>query len=266
MCMRYLPVFLDLQSGPVLLVGAGDLVRAKLRLLASAGAQVRWHATDGNHDLTGIDADRIEIAKGDPLAADLGGVIAILCAGAGDIGIAMSARAKAVGLPVNVMDDLAHSTFIFPAIVDRGDVVVAVGTGGASPVLARRIREQIEALLPARIGEFAALMRRYRERVAAVRHRGFSLRDFWESVLDGPIGAAFFAGHTAKAEADLQAAIERAGLTGTATGGLVQLVGAGPGDPDLLTIRAFHALQSADAVFYDDLVTPEILSRVRRDA
>src|SRR5882724_12941838 len=119
--MRFLPVFLDLQSGVVLLVGAGDLVRAKLRLLAAAGARVRWFATDGNHDLSGLDVDaaRIESASGDPLAADLGGVIAILCAGAGDIGVAMSARAKAAGLPVNVMDDLAHSTFILPAIDDR---------------------------------------------------------------------------------------------------------------------------------------------------
>ena len=139
--MRFLPVFLDLQSGVVLLVGAGDLVRAKLRLLASAGARVRWFATDGNHDLNGLDAAdvaRIELADDDPLTADLGSVIAILCAGAGDIGVAMSVRAKAVGLPVNVMDDLAHSTFIFPAIIDRGDVVVAVGTGGTSPVVARR--------------------------------------------------------------------------------------------------------------------------------
>ena len=90
--MRFLPVFLDLQRGPVLLVGAGDLVRAKLRLLVSAGARVRWYATDGNHDLSGVDAARVEKAAGDPLAADLQGVIAILCAGAGDLGIAMSAR------------------------------------------------------------------------------------------------------------------------------------------------------------------------------
>src|ERR1700722_8684426 len=124
--MRFLPVFIDLQAGPVLLVGAGDLARAKLRLLAAAGARVRWYATDGHHDVSGLetaDVVRIEFAQGGPLTADLGGVIAILCAGAGDVGPAMSARAKAVGLPVNVMDDLAHSTFIFPAIVDRGDVV-----------------------------------------------------------------------------------------------------------------------------------------------
>ena len=104
--MRFLPVFLDLQTGPVLLVGAGDLARAKLRLLAAAGACIRWFATDGRHDVAGLepaDAARIEFAEGDPLAADLGGVIAIFCAGAGDIGIAMSLRAKAVGLPVYVI-------------------------------------------------------------------------------------------------------------------------------------------------------------------
>src|SRR6185436_18539191 len=107
--MRFLPVFLDLQSGVVLLVGAGDLVRAKLRLLAAAGANIRWFATDGHHDVSGIDARdlaRVELATGDPLTTDLAGVIAVLCAGAGDIGVALSARARAVGLPVNVMDDL----------------------------------------------------------------------------------------------------------------------------------------------------------------
>ena len=150
--MRFLPVFLDLRSGPVLLVGSGELARAKLRLLLSAGASVRWFATDGDYDMSGLDAEdaaRIERAQGDPSTSDLSGVIAVLCAGAGEFGPAMSARARAVGLPVNVMDDLQHSTFIFPAIVDRGDVVVAVGTGGASPVVARRVRERIEAMLPA---------------------------------------------------------------------------------------------------------------------
>src|SRR5882762_5198565 len=119
--MRFLPVFLDLQTGAILLIGGGELARAKLRLLLAAGARIRWFATDGNHDVSGLEAAdtaRIELAQGDPLTADLGGVIAILCAGAGDAGTAMSARAKSVGLPVNVMDDLSHSTFIFPAIVD----------------------------------------------------------------------------------------------------------------------------------------------------
>src|SRR5476651_1949601 len=204
--MRFLPVFLDLRTGPVLLVGAGDLVRAKLRLLMAAGARIRWFSTDGQHDVSGLataDAAAIEFAVGDPLAAELSGVIAVLCAGAGDIGTAMSARAKAVGLPVNVMDDLAHSTFIFPAIVDRGDVVVAVGTGGASPVVARRVRERIEAALPARIGDLATLIGRWRKSLHA-RIPEFPLRRrFWERVVDGPIGALVLAGRSDEAEAAL---------------------------------------------------------------
>src|ERR1700704_6712207 len=270
--MRYLPVFLDLQTGPVLLVGVGDLARAKLRLLAAAGARIRWFATDGNHDLAArapADAARIELATGDPLAADLSGVIAILGAGAGDIGPAMSARAKAVGLPVNVMDDLAHSSFIFPAIVDRGDVVVAVGTGGASPVVARRVRESIEAILPARIGDLATFIGGFRKSMNA-RIPEFALRRrFWERVIDGPIGALVLAGRKDEAEAALEQIADPSAFAGNEQGraaGHVTLVGAGPGDPDLLTIKALRALQDADVVFYDELVSPEILDRARRDA
>ena len=271
--MQFLPVFLDLQTGPVLLVGAGDLARAKLRLLAAAGARIRYFATDNHHDLSGLAADdaaRIELAGGDPLTAELNGVIAILCAGAGDIGVAMSARAKAVGLPVNVMDDLVHSTFIFPAIVDRGDVVVAVGTGGASPVVARRVRERIEAVLPARIGDLATFIGAWRKTIHG-RIPEFALRRrFWERVVDGPIGALVLAGRKDEAEAALKDISDASGFAGAlASGkaeGRVTLVGAGPGDPDLLTIKALRALQDADVVFYDELVSPEILDRVRRDA
>jgi uroporphyrin-III C-methyltransferase / precorrin-2 dehydrogenase / sirohydrochlorin ferrochelatase len=271
--MRFLPVFLDLQAGPVLLVGAGELARAKLRLLAAAGARIRWYATDGNHDVSALDsadAARIEHAQGDPLAADLSGVIAVLCAGAGDIGAAMSARAKAVGLPVNVMDDLSHSTFIFPAIVDRDDVIVAIGTGGASPVVARRLRERIEAVLPARIGDLASFIGRWRKPIHN-RIPEFALRRrFWERVVDGPIGALVLAGHKDEAEAALKDISDPTAFAGASASGLaegsVTLVGSGPGDPDLLTIKALRALQDADVVFYDELVSPEILDRARRDA
>src|ERR1700754_87749 len=205
--MRFLPIFLDLRSGPVLLVGSGELARAKLRLLLAAGARVRWHATDGDYDVSGLDAAdaaRIERAERDPSTSDLSGVIAVLCAGAGELGPAISTRAKAVGVPVNVMDDLQHSTFIFPAIVDRGDVVVAVGTGGASPVVARRVRERIEAALPAGIGDLASFIGRWRK---AIHHRipEFALRRrFWERVVDGPIGALVLEGRKDEAEAALK--------------------------------------------------------------
>jgi uroporphyrin-III C-methyltransferase/precorrin-2 dehydrogenase/sirohydrochlorin ferrochelatase len=270
--MRFLPVFLDMQTGPILLVGGGDLARAKLRLLLSAGARVRWCATDGRHDVNGIDAAdaaRIEPAQGDPLTSDLSGVIAILCAGAGELGPAISARARAVGLPVNVMDDLQHSTFIFPAIVDRGDVVVAVGTGGASPVVARRVRERIEAMLPARIGDLATFVGRWRKSIHG-RIAEFPLRRrFWERVIDGPIGGLVLAGRADEAEAALKDIADPSAFAGAQAGqvkGKVTLVGAGPGDPDLLTIKALRALQDADIIFYDELVSPEVLDRARRDA
>src|SRR5215475_668522 len=267
--MRFLPVYLDLKAGPVLLIGAGDLARAKLRVLAAAGARIRYYATDGHHDLSGFspsDVARIDVATGDPLAADLSGVIAILCAGAGDIGVAMSARAKSVGLPVNVMDDLAHSTFIFPAIVDRGDVVVAVGTGGTSPVVARRVRERIEAALPARIGDLAAFIGRFRKSIHARIPEFAFRRRFWERVIDGPIGAQVLAGRRSEAEAALEKISDASAFArADKPEGSVMLVGAGPGDPDLLTIKALRALQDADVVFYDELVSPEILDRIRRD-
>jgi uroporphyrin-III C-methyltransferase / precorrin-2 dehydrogenase / sirohydrochlorin ferrochelatase len=270
--MRFLPVFLDMQAGPILLVGGGELARAKLRLLLSAGARIRWYATDGQRDVSGLDATdaaRIEHAEGDPLKAELSGVIAVLCAGAGEFGPAMSARAKAVGLPVNVMDDLQHSTFIFPAIVDRGDVVVAVGTGGASPVVARRVRERIEAMLPARIGDLASFIGRWRKTIHG-RIAEFPLRRrFWERVVDGPIGALVLAGRGDEADAALKDIADASAYAGAQAGrveGRVTLVGAGPGDPDLLTVKALRALQDADIIFYDELVSRQVLDRARRDA
>ncbi|MGB3445567.1 MAG: siroheme synthase CysG [Xanthobacteraceae bacterium] len=270
--MKWLPVFLDVRRGPVLLVGGGELARAKLRILLAAQAEVRWHATDGDHDLAGLDpagAERIAFDTQDPTRIDLGGVIAVLCAGAGDVGLEVAARARALGVPVNVMDDLAHSTFIFPAIVDRGDVVVAIGTGGASPVVARRVRERIEALLPSRIGDLAAFIGQWRQSINARIAQAPLRRRFWERVVDGPIGTAVLAGRREDADAALRAISDPSVFAGATRGdvkGHVTLVGAGPGDPDLLTVKALRALQDADVVFYDELVSPEILDRIRRDA
>ena len=271
--MKFLPIFLDLHAGPILLVGAGDPVRARLRLLLAADARVRWHATDGDFAIAGLDAaatSRIERMDADPRTADLSGIVAVLCAGGGEIDVAVAARARAACLPVNVMDDPAHSSFIVPAIVDRGDVVVAIGTGGASPVVARRVRERIEALLPARIGDLATLIGRWRKTIHG-RIPEFPLRRrFWERVVDGPIGASVLAGRLDDAEDSLKKIVNPSAYAGARVPGEVEgrvtLVGAGPGDPDLLTIKALRALQDADIVFYDELVTPEILDRTRRDA
>lgn len=260
--MRFLPLFFDLIAGPVILVGSGPQAVAKLRILQAANAHVRWFVLS-EHELD--DVGELDVRVGLPTDNDFIGAIALVASVSKEIDERLAARARAMNLPVNIVDRPDLSTFIFPAIVDRGDVIVAVGTSGTSPVLARRLREKIEEILPHRIGEFATMMGRYRERLAALRYRGFSTRRFWEHIIDGPIAAQFLAGKRAKAEAALIIEMDRAGQDSPAQGH-VAIVGAGPGDPDLLTLKALHALQSADIVFYDDLVSPEILSRIRRDA
>jgi uroporphyrin-III C-methyltransferase/precorrin-2 dehydrogenase/sirohydrochlorin ferrochelatase len=265
--MRFLPIFVDLTAGTVVLIGSGGAASNKLQLLRAAHANVRWFpgnvdvADEATQSKAGL--GRLEIASDDPRIADFSDVVAVVCATGGELDEDLAARARTQRIPVNVVDRPDLSTFIFPAIVDRGDVMVAVGTGGASPVLARRLRERIEALLPARIGDLAALLARYRGRFAAVK-RNRSPRLFWESVIDGPIGDAALSGRAAEAEAALVRALDTDQPGETA--GAVALVGAGPGDPDLLTLRALQLLQNADVIFYDELVSAEVLDRARRDA
>jgi uroporphyrin-III C-methyltransferase/precorrin-2 dehydrogenase/sirohydrochlorin ferrochelatase len=270
--MRFLPVFLDLSAGRIVLVGHGGPARAKLHLLRARGANVRWfpQRADITEDVL-AESDRpghLDFTLGEPTEADLSGALAVVSAAGGETDEQVAALARRLDVPVNVVDRPDLSTFIFPAVVDRGHVVVAIGTGGASPVLARRLREKIEAILPARIGNFAGLMDRHRDRLSTARRRrpGLSLRRFWENVIDGPIGAAFLSGHTLDAEAALILAADSAALSPPQKQGVVHLVGAGPGDPDLLTLRALHVLQAADVVFYDELVSAEVLGRARRDA
>jgi uroporphyrin-III C-methyltransferase/precorrin-2 dehydrogenase/sirohydrochlorin ferrochelatase len=268
--MRFLPVCLDLHAGVVTLVGSSAPAHNKLRLLRAAGAQVRWFPLAGcAAEETGGDpavaGSSIKVTYDDPLTADLSESIAVVCAAGRPLDDKLAAKARAQRIPVNVVDRADLSTFIFPAIVDRGEVVVAIGTGGASPVLARRLRERIEALLPARLGDLAALMGRYRSRVAAIKS-GLSPRVFWQRIIDGPIADAALGGRIEEAEAALDRAVDLAVRGGAKDeAGTVFLVGAGPGDPDLLTLRALQVLQDADVVFYDELVTAGVLERARRD-
>jgi uroporphyrin-III C-methyltransferase/precorrin-2 dehydrogenase/sirohydrochlorin ferrochelatase len=263
--MRFFPVFLDLAAGSVVLAGSGAAAAAKLRLLRAAGARVRWYVGDAAR-VRALADETVEIAEGvPPDDIDLFGAIAVIAADGGPADEIIAARARALRIPVNVVDRPDLSTFIVPAIVDRGDVVVAIGTGGLAPVLARRLRSRIEALLPARIGELAALMGRYRARLARAVSTQAARRQFWERVVDGPIGAALLAGRRLAAEAALARAIGNPAAAGGDRAAIV-LVGAGPGDPDLLTLRALDALQDADLVAHGDDVGAAVLDRARRDA
>jgi uroporphyrin-III C-methyltransferase/precorrin-2 dehydrogenase/sirohydrochlorin ferrochelatase len=261
--MRFLPVFLDLATGPVVLAGSGEAAAAKLRLLRAAGARVRWHRDRARSPR---DADEmVEVTVGSaPEDIDLSAAIAVVAAAGEPADAIIAARARALHIPVNVVDRPDLSTFIVPAIVDRGDVVVAIGTGGLAPVLARRLRARIEALLPARIGELAGLMGRYRARLAGTVRTYAARRRFWERVVDGPIGAALLAGRPLEAEAALARAVGDPARQAHARTPIV-LVGVGLGDPDLLTLRALNALQNADVIFHDGM-SDVMLNCARRDA
>jgi uroporphyrin-III C-methyltransferase/precorrin-2 dehydrogenase/sirohydrochlorin ferrochelatase len=268
--MRFLPLFFDLARGRTVLVGSTPQAIAKLHLLCAAGGDVHWFVQDIDVGQDVVSASRYEgklgVTLGEPREEDFHGALVVVSSAGREIDERVAARARALNVPVNVVDRPDLSTFIFPAVVDRGDVVVAIGTGGASPVLARRLRERIEAMLPARIGALAVLTNRYREKVAVLRARGISARRFWEWVIDGGIATRFLTGRVQDAEQALARAIENPDASFAEQAGVVHLVGAGPGDPDLLTLRALHVLQSADVIFYDDLVGANILDRARRDA
>jgi uroporphyrin-III C-methyltransferase/precorrin-2 dehydrogenase/sirohydrochlorin ferrochelatase len=181
---------------------------------------------------------------------------------------AVAAAARERRIPVNVVDQPALCSFILPSIIERAPLVVAVSSGGASPVLARLLRARLETLIPAGYGRLAALAGAFRDRVKA-RFKPQERRRFWERTLQGPIAELVFSGRDAEARAALQAALDDKRLAGqglSLTGGEVSLVGAGPGDPDLLTFRALRLMQQADVVVYDRLVSQPVLDLVRLEA
>lgn len=257
----YFPLFVDLSGQPVLVVGGGDVAARKIRLLRDAGARPQVVAQDLNEelaDLVGEGALTHVPTAFEP--AHLSGVRLVIAA-TDDAALnrRVADAADAAGLFCNVVDDHEASRSITPSIVRRGPVTVAVSTGGAAPVLARRLRERIEALLPAGYGRVAEFMARHRERVQGlpVPQR----RRLWEDFLDGPGPERLLAGDEATAAIEFESL-----LAGAAPRGEVYLVGAGPGDPDLLTFRALRLMQQCDVVLYDALIAREILDLVRRDA
>lgn len=264
--MRYFPIFVDLKDRLVLVFGGGEPALNKVRLLSKAGARIRVFADRAEGELEKLAAEgRIELRGAeDPLAADLSDAALVVSSCGDPVDTVISGRARALGIPVNVVDRTELCSFITPAIIDRGTVVAAVGTEGAAPVLARRLRARIESLLPARLGDLADLIGSRRARLAAIAPGVSARRAFWEDVVDGPIGAAALSGRMDEAAAALD---EKLSLRDLRPGqGVVYLVGAGPGDPELLTLKALRVLQDADIVFHDDLVTPEVLDLARRDA
>ncbi|QYX54711.1 siroheme synthase CysG [Pseudomonas sp. S07E 245] len=263
--MDYLPLFHKLQGGRVLVVGGGEIALRKARLLADAGAALRVVAPQVDSQLISLtEATGGEVLVRGYQVTDLEGCRLVIAATDDpQLNAQVSAEAQARSLPVNVVDAPALCTVIFPAIVDRSPLVVAVSSGGDAPVLARLIRAKLEAWVPAAYGELAGLAARFRHQVKSLYPDVNQRRGFWETVFQGPIAERQLAGQSAEAERLLQAMVDGAPVQ---QGGEVYLVGAGPGDPDLLTFRALRLMQQADVVLYDRLVAPAIIDMCRRDA
>ncbi len=261
--MKRLPLFLDLSDQPCLVIGGGAVAARKIQSLVDVGARVTVVAP-----LLGASAAELaerhgfEVALREFQETDVRGRLLVIAAtGDAEVNRRAFAACRERRVLINTVDNPALCTAIFPSIVDRGPVTVAVSTGGASPTLARRIREQIETLLPAATGRLAEFLGGWRARVRAAVPDMDARRRLWENALDGNVPALIADGNEQAADAELERL-----ASGGAAEGFVSLVGAGPGDPDLLTLKALRALQRADIVYYDNLVSAGVLELCRRDA
>jgi uroporphyrin-III C-methyltransferase/precorrin-2 dehydrogenase/sirohydrochlorin ferrochelatase len=267
--MDYLPIFLNLAGRRALVAGGGLQAARKVELLLRARGEVLVVAPSLGDDLA-------ELATRDgvrhlaaPLTADaLAGCA--LAIGASDdpaVNEHLQGLAKAAGIPVNVVDRPGFCDFIVPAVIDRSPLVVAFSTGGNSPALARLLKARFETLLPGGYGRLARFAGRYRERIKRILPDDTRRRRFWENTVSGSVAERVLAGQEAAATALMEERVAEAEATADEPPlGEVYLVGAGPGDPDLLTFRALRLMQQSDVVLYDRLIGEAILSLVRRDA
>ncbi|WP_024595318.1 siroheme synthase CysG, partial [Pseudoalteromonas sp. AC163] len=262
--MQYLPIFTKLDNKPVLVVGGGEVALRKCRAFLKARASVTlvapWFCDElkehaHNNEVTLIDAYFDE--------SHLDGKMLVIAATDRDeVNNNVFELANARNVFVNVVDDQPKCTFIFPSIVDRDPITIAISSAGTAPVLARRLREKLETLIPHHIGPLATLVGGFRDKVKK-RFKHFSdRRQFWEGVFDSSVVSKVQTGDTQAAQQQLEQMLDAK----AEPEGEVYVVGAGPGDPELLTLKALQLMQQADVVVYDFLVSDEIMELVRRDA
>ena len=265
--MDYLPLFLDIKNKPCLIVGGGAIAARKVSMLIRAQAKLSVLAPEITDDIQHkVDQTEIEWHRKTFETDDLNDYQLVFAATDDhkvNAEIAKCCREK--NILVNAADDAHNCDFILPSIIDRSPVQIAVSTGGASPVLARMLRTKLENYTPAAYGQLAKIIEdnrvKVKERFTSIDQR----RKFWEEVLQGPIAELVFANQLQAAQKLLEESILQADAKGLPQGE-VYLVGAGPGDPDLLTFRALRLMQQADVVVYDRLVSQEIMDLVRKDA
>lgn len=269
--MDYLPLFHQLSGRRVLVIGGGEVALRKVHLVHEAGARITLVATDFCDELLVMaDGSRdnplelvVDSYQQHYLDTYSHAVLVIAATNDADVNHSVSEHARRRKILVNVVDDPSYSDVIFPSIVDRSPIQIAISSGGSAPVLVRMIRTQLEGLIPAATGKLAALASRYRDRVKKMYSNGSERKAFWEQVFRGPIAEQAFANNIEESERLLNNKLQD---VEELCSGEVYLVGGGPGDPDLLTFKALRLMQQADIVLYDRLVSKEVLNLVRRDA
>jgi len=264
--MDYLPIFYDVRQRPTLVVGGGEVALRKTQTLIRSQAVVHVIApqiTPELADLLTQNGGRWEQRAFE--AADADGYHIIIAATDDEAtNRAVSEAAQARGCLINVVDNPELSNFISPAVVDRDPLIIAISSAGAAPVLARHLRARIESLVPANYGRLAQLAGRFRDRVKDTFSSSRQRRRFWETALQGVPAELVLNGREDAAERMLEEHLKHPETISTE--GEVYLVGAGPGDPDLLTFRALRLMQQADVVLYDRLVSQAVLDLARKDA
>ena len=265
--MEYLPIFLDIRGKKVVVDGGTTVAARRVERALAAGAQVHLFDPAPSEEFRDLLGHENLTHHARALTPDdmEGAIVAWGAAEDEARDAALHGAAKAHGALCNVADVPEYCDFITPSVVDRSPLVVAISTAGAAPVIARILRARIESLLPPAYGRLASFMGRFREKVAARFADSRLRRRFWERMIDGPAGDLFLAGDAKGAEAHILAELADEEDPGFARGE-VYLVGAGPGDPDLLTFRALRLMQRCDVVLYDRLLGKDILELVRRDA
>ncbi|WP_369526205.1 siroheme synthase CysG [Photobacterium leiognathi] len=261
--MDYLPIFADLKRRPCLVVGGDDSAWRKTRMLLKAGADVRVIAPTLNADFTAALAQGQIQHVGEIFSPDdLDGIfLAIAATDRKSVNALVYQSANQRQVLVNVVDDTQRCSFIVPSIVDRSPIIIAISSSGQAPVLARLLREKLEALLPQHLGRMATIAGNFRQRLSQTVSSFSARRYFWEQAFNGRFGDLVAAGREQEAEQELEALTHQAPPQGQ-----VALIGAGPGDAGLLTLRALQLMQQADVVLYDYLVSDEVMDLVRRDA
>lgn len=265
--MRYFPVFIDAEHINCLIVGAGEVAARKLELVLKTPANITVVAPWVSSTVAKLAAKHgVSLQQREFSETDLAGKnLVFIATDKQHINQEIHDLAHAKGILVNVVDNTPLCKFITPSIVDRSPIIIAMSSGGVAPVLLRYIRQKLESVLPHKISLLGDFSEKFRDKVKSALNSVTDRRYFWEDVLDGDIGENVLQGNQDKAAQQLDTALQKY-QTGEKPAGQVYLVGAGPGDPDLLTFRALRLMQKADVVVYDRLVSTEILELVRRDA